>query len=132
MANENLRAALQMADSTARQVTGSYRTWTDFLATSGRLYILRMEKMKKSRSFFIQKCGRDWSGSCLPDWRTLFGCYTHGERGPIHGGGRRTTTGLRTVVRDWTTSLCLAKCFLLCEALSFTKILTVRIIARSL
>ncbi len=38
MANNNLQAALQMADNAARQVTGSYRTWTDFLATSGRLY----------------------------------------------------------------------------------------------
>ena len=38
MANENLQAALQIADNAAQQVTGSYQTWTAFLATAGRLY----------------------------------------------------------------------------------------------
>lgn len=38
MANNNLQTALQIADNTVKQVTGSYQTWTDFLATAGRLY----------------------------------------------------------------------------------------------
>ncbi len=38
MVNNNLLAALQIADNAARQVTGSYQTWTDFLSTAGRLY----------------------------------------------------------------------------------------------
>ncbi len=38
MANSSLQAALQMADSAVRQVTGSYQTWTGFLATAGRIY----------------------------------------------------------------------------------------------
>lgn len=38
MANNNLQTALQIADDAARQVTGSYQTWTAFLSTAGRLY----------------------------------------------------------------------------------------------
>ena len=33
-----LQAALQLADDTARQVTGSYQAWTAFLTTAARLY----------------------------------------------------------------------------------------------
>ena len=33
-----LQAALQLADDTARQVTGSYQAWTTFLTTAARLY----------------------------------------------------------------------------------------------
>ena len=29
---------LQLSDQTARRITGSYREWTAFLATAGRLY----------------------------------------------------------------------------------------------
>ena len=38
MAYNNLQAALQMADTAARQVTGSYQTWTAFLGVVGRIY----------------------------------------------------------------------------------------------
>ena len=38
MGSNNVQAALQMADSAARQVTSSYREWTAFLATAGRFY----------------------------------------------------------------------------------------------
>ena len=38
MGNNNVQAALQMADNAARQVTSSYQEWTAFLSTAGRLY----------------------------------------------------------------------------------------------
>ena len=38
MAYENLRAALEMADNTAKQVTSNYSEWTSFLTTASRLY----------------------------------------------------------------------------------------------
>lgn len=38
MGSNNIQAALQMADSAARQVTSSYQEWTAFLTTAGRLY----------------------------------------------------------------------------------------------
>ncbi len=38
MGSNNVQAALQMADSAARQITSSYQEWTAFLATAGRLY----------------------------------------------------------------------------------------------
>lgn len=40
MANK-LQTYQQMADSTARQVTGSYQEWTSFLTTAGRVYKYR-------------------------------------------------------------------------------------------
>ena len=33
-----LQAALQLANDTARQITGSYQAWTAFLTTAARLY----------------------------------------------------------------------------------------------
>ena len=38
MANNKVQEALRLAGSTALEVTGSYQTWTGFLATAGRLY----------------------------------------------------------------------------------------------
>ena len=37
MANKT-QAYLQMSQDTARQITGSYQKWTEFLSTAGRLY----------------------------------------------------------------------------------------------
>ena len=34
----NAQALIQLADSTAREITGSYQQWTAFLTTAARLY----------------------------------------------------------------------------------------------
>ena len=44
MGNNNVQAALQMADNAARQVTSSYQEWTAFLSTA----VSASDKMKEN------------------------------------------------------------------------------------